>query len=84
MKYKVFGGPNGRNRMIVIAKTKKRAVELLGKYFNISASHFRSYWTETGNKLELSFVETHPEKILIDTGKASSPNFVEYDGRKNL
>jgi hypothetical protein len=55
MKMKIWGGVDtfkGKQvRVIVCAKTKKRALELLK---NVSQRYFNNYFCETGNSLELS------------------------------
>jgi hypothetical protein len=54
---KVWGGDTfqaGKQiRTLVCAKTKTRAVELLAR-FHVSLGHLNTYWSETGNEVELA------------------------------
>ena len=77
-EYKVYGGlimVKGKQRRTIIAtRTKKRAVELLTPFTIISASHFRDYWGETGNKIELSVALAEPEVVFISNDDQSDSN----------
>jgi hypothetical protein len=49
-----YGSPRKQIRVLVVAYTKKQAVELLNTIDNISYSSFNDYFCETGNSTELS------------------------------
>ena len=54
---RVWGGPLGTHRGIVIASTKKRAVELLNaRWTNFSRHFFDGYWSESFNDAELAHI----------------------------
>lgn len=69
--YTVFGGltfKDGKQvRCIVAAKTKKRAVELLG----VSLYEFNNYWCDTGNEIELEVALESPETVFISSNHYS-------------
>lgn len=72
-KLKVYGGSCcGNHREIVATRTKRKAMELFG----ISYSHFKDYYSETGNKNEIEIATSKPN-IIFRTKDNSSREYFE-------
>ena len=60
MRLKVWGGTcDGTNRSIVVAPTKKRAVQLLQQVsIGVSRHYFDGWWLETANPAEVALMQS--------------------------
>ena len=58
---KVYGDSSGFSRKIVAARTKKRAMELMG----VKAYHFNQFVAVTGNRREVLLACRTPEQVYV-------------------
>lgn len=72
---KVWNIHLGRDRLVIVAKSQKRAVELLNERFKrYSLYSFRIYASETGNDTQLALAE-HGEGVWIEVGRDYSNEY---------
>lgn len=67
-------------RMLVVETSQKKAVEALNKRRGgyTSLNHFRDYWCETGNALELALLKTAKAgQVFYGEPHANNPNYKE-------
>lgn len=60
----VFGDQHKQCRAIIATTSQAKAADSVG----VSLSHFRGYWSETGNEVELSTALAKPGQVFMERG----------------
>ena len=80
-KLKVWSLNAGNDHLVIVARSQKRAVELLQERNRLwYLSSFRNYAGETGNEKQLALAE-HGEGVWIEVGRRWHGEYERLDPR---